>query len=55
MCLYMHVQVVDMREVTHLKDLKALASLNLANNPIEVSLKGVGPGGVEPKTGRNSG
>jgi len=31
------MQVVDMREVTHLKNLKALSSLNLSNNPIEVS------------------
>ena len=31
-----------MREVTHLKNLKALATLNLSNNPIEVSQEGQG-------------
>lgn len=31
-------QVVDIREVEHLKGLKLLRALNLSNNPIQVSM-----------------
>ena len=32
------LQIVDIREVGHLKGLKLLRALNLSNNPIEVSM-----------------
>lgn len=37
-CMCVLTQVLDIREVTHLTNLKGLASLNLSNNPIEVRL-----------------